>query len=132
MEMEPLGFASVLEYERRMYSARSEAPGHLAPVPRQARSRFTDSRPVPDNAPENVPEQPAPFIRPSPATAKPPAAAPQAGVGQQLPGLDPRPPQWAEDIRKFYDDAAKEPVPDELKALMDALARQIEPPGDET
>ncbi|MFX8106568.1 NepR family anti-sigma factor, partial [Acinetobacter baumannii] len=53
----------------------------------------------------------------------------KSGGGQQLPGLDPRPPQWAEDIRKFYDDAAKEPVPDELKALMDALARQIEPPG---
>ncbi|WP_226016051.1 NepR family anti-sigma factor [Novosphingobium sp. FKTRR1] len=56
-------------------------------------------------------ENQSPFSRPEPS-----AVTPQG----------PRPPHWAEDIRKFYDDAAKEPVPEDFRALMEQLARQIQ------
>jgi hypothetical protein len=65
---------------------------------------YLDSCPVPENE--------SPFARPKPSAASP---------------HGPQPPRWSEDIRKFYDDAAQEPVPDEFRSLMEQLAKQIKP-----
>jgi hypothetical protein len=34
--------------------------------------------------------------------------------------------EWASTIRRHYDAAAKEPVPDEFRSLMDEIARKID------
>jgi hypothetical protein len=34
--------------------------------------------------------------------------------------------EWARTIRRHYDAAASEPVPDEFRSLMDEIARKIE------